>query len=158
MPESANDLDKDNCHSACEEAMVTTLDHMLTHAREQCAAAVDQPAECKIQLPPTAKVKPEGLVEILKNCTNDCARLRAEAAKDAKERDRAAAMGGQLVTAYRRCMLAEDSKREAVLERLHDPNGLYADRMRATNDRCRRQNQCDWLEAHSDVFECVYGE
>ncbi len=156
-PAEANDLDKDSCRSECKEAVVTTLEHMFSESQKQCVAATSQP-ECKMDLPAAATINRDLFAAEVKKCGTQCAALRKEAATDAKDRERASKIGDQLVTGYRKCMLAEDRKREAIVERIHDPNGLYADRMQAAAARCRQQNQCDWLEAHSDEFECTYGD
>jgi len=74
----------------------------------------------------------------------------------AKERERANAQGEQIVTAYKKCMMAVDSTREARKYEAYDRE-LYDQLMAKTQARCRFSHRCDWLEQHSDEWQCAYG-
>lgn len=81
------------------------------------------------------------------DCTKQC---RSEGS----ERVEVATKGSELVTSYKRCMVAADSTHEARKLAVYETD-LYCGLILKANERCRAANKCDLVEAHS-ALQCTY--
>lgn len=160
-PAGATDAQRAECTTKCKEAVETGLVERVTKEIDRCALAEGAPA-CSLNLAfvdingPTGKqVTEEGRAKMQDHCLKKCTEKRAESARLAKEAADVDRLGEGLIVSYKRCMMQVDQTREARREELYDRD-LYDLRMSKANERCRKQNRCDWIEDYSELG-CVYG-
>lgn len=151
------------CETECQEAIQKALLQTATDAFAACISS-DGPvtATCKLDLPDGADPDDKGIAEFSPKletarlaCSDLCSKQRAENAATAGDRKRASEQGAALVLAYKRCMVATDSTVQAIRYRAYDRD-LYDNLMQTTNERCRANSKCDWLEKYSQDFACEY--
>jgi hypothetical protein len=161
-PDGATPEQKQQCTDSCAAAIKAAADTKIADAFNECASATEKPT-CKFEFPsgtdPSGKGEAafrEGMAAAEIGCATACGKQRVVNAQDAKEREKAAQQGNDLVLAYKRCMLATDGTMQAIRYRVHDTE-LYDDLMQKADARCRASNRCDWLEKYSEDLHCVYG-
>lgn len=155
-PSTATDSEKQACAATCKKEISAAFAREFGGALEECLDRYvegDVKGTCRrVELPADADPAGNGSgwpeakqSELQALCDKQCRDGGAELAVEMKAQRAAEKEGHAIVMAYKRCMLAVASTREAVRYRVHDRD-LYDDLMGRTDETCRKKHKCDELE------------